>query len=101
MKQRRANERGKCKKGAKGVSLLMGIYGDEQDPFEFHQMFSEGGTDLWPFYCFMEEFFEWLDVNRAGETFCFTMDNLNIHKHPIILDLIEDLSHRVVFRAPY
>ena len=31
------------KKGAKGVSLLIGISGDEQDPFEFHQMFSEGG----------------------------------------------------------
>ena len=29
------------------------------------------------------------------------MDNLNIHKHAMILDLIEDGGHRVVFRAPY
>ena len=29
------------------------------------------------------------------------MDNLNIHKHPNILDLIYDVSHKLVFRAPY
>ena len=29
------------------------------------------------------------------------MDNLNIHKHPMILDLIEESGHRIVFRAPY
>ena len=29
------------------------------------------------------------------------MDNLNIHKHQIILDLIDDAGHRIVFRAPY
>ena len=79
----------------------MGISGDERDPFEFHQMFSEGGTDLWRFFSYMEDFIAWLDVNRAGETFCFTMDNLNIHKHPLILDLIDDAGHMIVFRAPY
>ena len=100
-KQRRADARGKYKKGAKGTSLLMGISGDPVDPFEFHQQFSEGGTNLWRFFCFMEDFIEWLALNRPGRTFCFTMDNLNIHKHPLILDLIEDSGHRVVFRAPY
>ena len=29
------------------------------------------------------------------------MDNLNIHKHPMIWDMIEDAGYRVVFRAPY
>ncbi|KAL7526315.1 hypothetical protein ACHAXR_001422 [Thalassiosira sp. AJA248-18] len=101
-KQRRADARGKYKKGARGVSLLMGISGDQQDPFEFHQLFSEGGgTDLWRFFRYMEDFIAWLDVNRPNQTFCFTMDNLNIHKHPVILDLIEDAGHRLVFRAPY
>ena len=99
--QKRADARGMYKKGVKGTNLLMGISGDAQDPFEFHQMFSEGGTDLWRFFCFMEDFIEWLDLNRPNETFCFTMDNLNIHKHPLILDMIEDAGHRIVFRAPY
>lgn len=29
------------------------------------------------------------------------MDNLNIHKQPMILDMIEDAGHRGVFCAPY
>ena len=100
-KQRRADARGNFKKGGGRVNLLMGISGDSQDPFEFHKLITEGGTDLWRFYCFMEDFIEWLSMNRQNEQFCFTMDNLNIHKHPVILDLIEQAGHRVVFRAPY
>ena len=30
-----------------------------------------------------------------------TMDNLNIHKHGLILNLIRNAGYRVVFRAPY
>jgi hypothetical protein len=30
-----------------------------------------------------------------------TMDNLNIHKHRLILNLIRNAGYRVVFRAPY
>ena len=101
MRHRRCDARGKYKKGEPGVSLIMGVSGDSQDPFEFHQQFSEGGTNLWRFFCFMEDFIEWLATNRPGQTFCFTMDNLNIHKDPIILDMIEAAGHRVVFRAPY
>ena len=63
--------------------------------------YTEGGTDLWRFYHFMDELLDWLDANRQNHSFCFTMDNLNIHKHPIILDLIRDAGHRIVFRAPY
>ena len=98
---RRCDARGKYKKGEKNVSLLMGISGDDDDPFEFHQQFSEGGTTLWRFYSFMVDFIDWLDVNRPGRTFCFTMDNLNIHRHATIINLIEDAGHRIVFRAPY
>ena len=29
------------------------------------------------------------------------VDNLNIHKHPVILQLIKDAGHCIVFRAPY
>jgi len=42
-----------------------------------------------------------LDLNRPGLEFCLTMDNLNIHKHPAVLDLIDDAGHKIVFRAPY
>jgi len=42
-----------------------------------------------------------LHTNFPNKSFCFTMDNLNVHKHPVILDLIENAGHRVVFRALY
>jgi hypothetical protein len=29
------------------------------------------------------------------------MDNLNIHRHPVILDLIHGRNHRVIFCASY
>lgn len=98
---RRCDARGKYKKGAGSTSLLMGISGDEVDPFEFHQQFSSGGTGLWRFYCFMRDFIDWLTTNRPGRSFCFTMDNLNVHKNPMILNMIENAGHRIVFRAPY
>ena len=68
-KQRGADARGKYKKGDRNVGLLMGISGHQQDPFEFHQLFSEGGTDQCRFFCFMEDFIGWLDANRSNEQF--------------------------------
>merc|ERR1712161_117767 len=79
----------------------MGISGDQQDPFEYHETFTEGGTDLYRFSSYMENIIEWLRVSRPNQSFCFTMDNLNVHKHPVVLDMIEDAGHRIVFRAPH
>ena len=52
---------------------------------------------------YTENFIEWadVDVNRPNQPFCFTMDSIHPHKHPVILDMTEDAGHRVVFRAPY
>jgi transposase len=95
MHDRRINTRGKYKR------VLMGISGSAQNPFAFHQLYSEGGTDLQCFYQFMREFIQWLQTNRPGIAFSFTMDNLNFHKHTIILNLIHNAGYRVIFRAPY
>lgn len=97
----RSNLRGKYKKGAPGSNLIMAISGDGNNSYEFHQQFTEGGTDLWRFFCFMRDLIADLQVNFPGVSFCFTMDNLNIHKHPAVLDEIESHGHRVVYRAPY
>lgn len=100
-RERRCDSQGMYKKGVSTINLIMGICGDENDPFEFHQQFDKGGTGLYRFYCYMRDFIEYLNVNRPGVNYCFTMDNLNIHKNPIITDLIENAGHRVVYRAPY
>jgi hypothetical protein len=103
IQEKRCDARGKYKKGEGSVSLLMVISGDkrEGESFSFHRCFIEGGTDLFRFYNFLFELFDWLDANRPGRSFLLTMDNLNIHCHPAMLHLIADRGHRVVFRAPY
>jgi hypothetical protein len=97
----RCNLKGKYKKGEPGVNLIMAILGDANNPYSFHQTFTEGGTDLFRFYGFMRDLIDHLAATFPGRSFMFTMDNLNIHKHQVILDLIRDRGHRIVFRAPY
>ena len=42
-----------------------------------------------------------LDIDHPGRSFCFTMDNLNIHHNQILLDLFTSRGHRYLFGAPY
>ena len=102
-RERCCDARGKYQKGAGTVSLLMVILGDERvgEAFSFHRCYTEGGTNLWHFYNYMLELCNWLAANQPGWDFLFTMDNLNIHKHPVIFHLIYLRRHRVVFWAPY
>jgi len=77
-RKKRCNARGKYKKGEGCVSLLMAISGNEQagQSFSFHRCFTEGGTDLYRFFSYMTELCDWVDANRPGRLFLFTMDNL-------------------------
>jgi hypothetical protein len=97
------NSCGKYKNGNGGVNLLMAILGDERDghSFSFHKYYTKGGTDLLCIFDSMLKLCNWLAVNRPGHQFLFIMDNLNIHKHPMIIHFIYSRGHRVVFRAPY
>jgi hypothetical protein len=100
-RQSRCDAKGKYKKGAGSVSLVMAVSGDEVEPFSYHECYMEGGTDQWRFYTFMLGFVAWLAVNRPGRSYCFTMDNLNLHKHAMIITMIMNAGHRIAFRAPY
>lgn len=75
----RCNLRGKYKKGEAGSNLIMAISGDGNNPYSFHQQYTEGGTDLWRFYSFMRDLIDDLQMRFPGRRFTFTMDNLNIH----------------------
>ncbi len=101
--ERRCDARGKYKKGAGSVRLLMAISGDERarEALSFHRCFTKGGTNLWRFFNYMRNLMDWLDNNRPGRSFLFTMDNLNLHRHPVTTYLIYADGHHVVFRAPY
>jgi len=102
-RERRCDAQGKYKKGAGSVSLLMAISGDERvgEAFSFHRCFTEGGTNFWRFFNYMQNLMDWLDINRPGRSFLFTMDNLNLHRHLVTTNLIYARGHHIVFRAPY
>lgn len=85
------------------LNLIMAISADPDYDFEWHEHWEqeEGGTNLYRMYTFIEGIINQLAIDRPGRSFCFTMDNLNVHHHPILLDLITSRGHRYLFRAPY
>jgi hypothetical protein len=70
---------------------------------EWHKLWpqEEGGTNLFRMYTFIESIIDQLVINWPGHTFCFTMDNLNIHHSHILLHMIASWGHRYLLRAPY
>lgn len=83
------------------LNLLLCVGADEDDTITFHETWVGEGTTLWRFYNFMERLTEYLTTFHPGRSFCFTMDNLNVHRNQLIETIIEDAGHRVVYRAPY
>ena len=53
------------------------------------------------FYDFVERVVDDINERFPGRVFTFTMDNLNVHKNALVMELIIDGGHRVVYRAPY
>ena len=52
-------------------------------------------------YIFLGRVIDRLTIDHPVRSFCFTMDNLNTHKNPMVLNLIPGEGHRYLFRAPY
>ena len=98
---KRVDAKGMYKKGESTVTLILGISASEDNQFAFAQQYDEGTTDLVRFYTYMRDFIDYLAEERPDQSFCFTMDNLNIHKHPVIIQSIHAAGHRIVYRAPY
>ncbi len=85
------------------LNLIMAVSADPIYDMEWHEHWEqeEGGTNLYRMYTFFERIMEQLAVDRPGRSFCFTMDNLNVHHHPMLLNLITSRGHQYLFRAPY
>jgi hypothetical protein len=81
----------------------MAISADGHYNMEWHDVWpwEEGGTDVYCLYVFFERVIDRLALDHPGQSFCFTMDNLNSHKNPMILNLITGAGHRYLFRVPY
>ncbi len=87
----------------KKINCLMAISADRNYNMEWHDVWpqEEGGTDVYRIYIFFQRVIAGLANDHPGRSFCFTMDNLNSHKNPMVLNLITGAGHRNLFRAPY
>lgn len=83
------------------LNLLLAICGDDVLRYRWHEIWMNGGTTITRFYDFLVRIISFLAAAHPGRSFCFTMDNLNSHKNPLILNLIHNAGHKYVFRAPY
>jgi len=83
------------------LNLLLAISGDDVDCMRWNEIWMNGGMTIIRFYDFTKKIIDDLDANFPGRSFLFTMDNLNSHKNPIILNMIHNAGDRYVFRAPY
>ncbi len=74
----------------KKVNFMMAISADPHYCMERHNIWpqEEGGTDLFWFHVFFWRVIAQLAINQPGRSFCFTMNNLNMHKHQMFLGLI-------------
>lgn len=83
----------------KGRILLMAIRPDGQRWYKF---VDQPGTDVTLFAPFINEILADLGQWAPGRPrYCFTMDNLNVHHHPNVINAILTAGYRVVFRVPY
>jgi hypothetical protein len=83
---------------------MMAISADRNYDMEWHEPWpqEEGGTNLFMMYTFIERIMDQLVIDwPAGCSFCFTMDNLNIHHNPVLLQMIASQGHMYLVRAPY
>ena len=60
-----------------------------------------GGTTITRFYDFICLILDALAAQFPEQRFCFTTDNLNSHKNPIILNMLHNAGQLYVFRASY
>ena len=96
----RADQKGVYNRGLK-MNFLAGVCGDRVDPMRWSIDWIGEGTTVEIFLGFMTTIVDDLGERYPDRSFCFTMDNLNVHKNPAVVNLVLNAGHRLVFRAPY
>ena len=67
----------------------------------WHEIWSGKGTTVELFVAFMMRILDDLDKRHPGRSFCFTMDNLSVHRNAGVVNEVINCGHRLVYRAPY
>ena len=67
----------------------------------WHDNWIGEGTTVERFVELVERIIMELAKRHPDRSFCFTMDNLNVHHNAGVVNLIHNAGHCLVFRAPY
>ena len=80
---------------------MMAISANPNYGMEWHKLWpqEEGGTNLFRMYTFIERIIDQLAIDWPVHSFCFTMDNLNIHHNPVLFDNDCQLKTHVLFHS--
>lgn len=101
----RVREPGPHTRGSEKFTLLMAISGrtgQQGDPSpRWTSIWQEGGTTIARMLDFVQLILNDIGPATPESWYCFTMDNLNSHKNPMVVNLIYAFGHGVCFRAPY
>ena len=81
-------------------TMTVAISGSEHGErwMDFEQ---KAGTDIASFNDFVTRILNDIGPGTPQSRRCFTMDNLIAHLHPVVVQAILAVGHRVVYRAPY
>ncbi len=79
-------------------NILMCVAGDDTlDTCSWFEMWEREGLTIFHIYNFVEQITLSLAQNYPGRSFCFTINNLNIHHNPLVLQLIIASGNWYVF----
>ena len=83
------------------LNFLAAACGDRVDPMRWSVDWIGEGTTVEVFLEFMTTIVDNLGNRYPNQSFCFTMDNLNVHKNPAVVNLILNAGHWLVFWVLY
>ena len=73
--------------------MLLAISGCDNVALRWLETWTGEGTTLNCFYDFVERIINDLNDRLPDRVFTFTMDNLNVHKNPMVMGLILNGGH--------
>ena len=82
------------------MNFLVAVSGDNDDPMGWHELWSGEGTPVELFVEFTVRVLDGLDDRHPGRSFCFTIDNLVVHRNAGVVNEIVNRGHRLVYHAP-
>ncbi len=85
------------------LNILLAISGEDgiDEGDRWYELWENEGTTIQRYRDFIQRIIVEVGPGTPQRRRCFTMDNLNVHRNPVVSNLILQAGHRILFRAPY